>query len=75
LFKLTENYTKFIWTDSCQKAFVTFKQVLISSPVFSFSTKEGEFNPGTDAFNHGIGAVLSQKQESQEKVIAYFSIK
>jgi len=73
LFKLTEDHTRFIWTDSCQEAFVTLKQALISSPILSFPTEEGEFILDTDASNHGLGAVLSQKQKGQEKVIAYFS--
>jgi len=73
LFKLTENHTKFIWTDSCQKAFISLKRVLISSPVLSFPIEEEEFILDTDASNHGLGAVLSQKQEGKEKVIAYFS--
>jgi len=72
LFKLTENHNKFIWTDSCQ-AFVILKQGLISSPVLSFPIKEREFILDTDSSNHGLGAVLSQKQEGEEKVIAYFS--
>jgi len=77
LFKLTKNHTKFIWIDSCQEAFVILKQGLISSPVLSFPIEEGEFILDTDASNHGIsslGAVLSQKQEGEEKVIAYFSL-
>jgi len=41
--------------------------------VLSFSTEEGEFTLDTDASNHAIDAILSQKQEDQEKVIAYFS--
>jgi len=73
LFKLTENHTKFIWTDSCQETFVTLKQALISSAVLSFSTEEGEFILDIDASNHGLGTVLSQKQEGEEKIIAYFS--
>jgi len=52
---------------------VTLKQALISSSVFSFPTEEGEFILDTDMSNHGLGAVLFQKQEGQEKVIAYFS--
>jgi len=73
LFKLTENHARFIWTDPCQEAFVTLKRALISSPVLSFPKEEGEFILDTDASNHGLGAVLSQKQGGEEKVIAYFS--
>jgi len=74
LFKLIENHIKFIWTNSCPKeAFVTLKQALISSLVLSFPTEKGKFILDMDASNHGIGAVLSQKQGGQEKVIAYFS--
>ena len=73
LFKLTENHTKFVWTESCQEAFITLKRALISSPILSFPSEEGEFILDTDASNHGVGAVLSQKQNGQEKVIAYFS--
>jgi len=73
LFKLTENHTKFIWIDCCQETFVILKQGLISSPVLSFPTEKGEFILDTDAFNHGLGVVLSKKQEGQEKVITYFS--
>jgi len=65
LFKLTEDHTRFIWTDCCQEAFVTLKQALISSPILSFLTEEGEFILDTDASNHSLGAVLSQKQEGQ----------
>jgi len=35
--------------------------------------KEGAFVLDTDASNTGIGAVLSQTQGGEEKVIAYFS--
>jgi len=41
--------------------------------VLSFLREEGEFILDTDASNIGIGAVLSQKQEGKEKVIAYYS--
>jgi len=74
LFELTENHTKFIWTESCLEVFVIIlKQALISSPVLSFSMEEEEFTLDTDASNHAIGSILSQTQEGQGKVIAYFS--
>lgn len=72
LFGLTENGTKFVWSQACREAFDALKQVLISSPVLSFPVEGGEFILDTDASNHGIG-VLSQSQDGQEKVIANFS--
>jgi len=71
LYTLTENKNKFIWENKCQNAFDELKRVLSSSPVLSFPREEGEFI--LDASNIGIGAVLSQKQEGKEKVIAYYS--
>jgi len=73
LYILTENKNKFIWEDKCQDAFDELKRVLSSSPILSFPREEGEFILDTDASNIGIGAVLSQKQEGKEKVIAYYS--
>jgi len=73
LYTLTENKNKFIWEEKCQDAFDELKRVLSSSPVLSFPREEGEFILDTDASNIGIGAVLSQKQEGKEKVIAYYS--
>ena len=73
LFVLTENLTKFFWNEECQQAFEKLKQNLISSPILSFPTVDGEFILDTDASNHGLGAVLSQIQDGKEKVLAYYS--
>lgn len=73
LYKLTEESTPFSWTYECQRAFQQLKQVLVAPPILSFPTTEGRFILDTDASNHGIGAVLSQQQGEEEKVIAYFS--
>lgn len=73
LFTLTEHQVKFEWSSSCQEAFQELKQKLISSPILSFPKEQGQFILDTDASNHGVGAVLSQVQNSTEKVIAYFS--
>lgn len=73
LFVLTKNQNKFIWNEECQSAFPKLKQFLMSSQILSFPSETGEFILDTDASNHGIGVVLSQKQENGEKVIAFYS--
>jgi len=73
LFSLTEDSVKFIWTEECGEAFKELKERLIASPILSYPDNQGRFILDTDASNHGIGAVLSQKQEGTEKIIAYFS--
>ena len=70
---LTENNRVFVWTSECHVAFHQLKQVLAQTPVLASPTSEGAFILDTDASNTGIGAVLSQKQGEEEKVIAYFS--
>jgi len=53
--------------------FEILKQVLTSYPILSFPLGDGKFILDTDASNIGIGAILSQIQGKEEKVIAYFS--
>jgi len=71
-FLLTEDKVKFSWNEQCQNAFNKLKHVLSSSHLFSFPKEEGEFILDTDVSNIGVGAVLSQKQEGEERTIAYF---
>ena len=73
LYKLTERSAPFVWTESCQRAFEKLKNVLSSTPVLSYPIPEKEFILDTDASNEGIGAVLSQLVDGNEKVVAYFS--
>ncbi|KMQ87964.1 krab-a domain-containing protein, partial [Lasius niger] len=73
LYNLTENLSKFEWKTDCQEAFDNLKQALTSSSVLSFPKENGMFILDTDVSNLGIGAVLSQKQNGIEKVIAYYS--
>ena len=74
LHKLTEKDAKFVWTNHCQSAFDTIKQLLTSAPVLSYPLLEGQpFLLDCDASNVGVGAVLSQLQNDEEKVISYFS--
>ena len=71
LTNLTKKNQKFVWTDKCQSAFERLKEALVSAPVLAYRTREGKFVLDTDASSTAIGAVLSQIQGGEEKVIAY----
>ena len=74
LHKLTEKNCSFVWTDICQKAFDAIKQLLTSAPILSYPLLQGQpFLLDCDASNVGVGAILSQLQNGEEKVISYFS--
>ena len=75
LHELTEKTTAFIWTKARNEAFVKLKTALTSAPILGYPSaeKEDEFVLDTDASNCHIGAVLSQRQDGVEKVIAYGS--
>ena len=63
----------FAWSEQCQTAFEELKERLCSSPILAYPCREGLFVLDTDASDYGIGAVLSQVQDGEEKVIAYAS--
>ena len=72
--KLTQKDTPFVWSDDCEKAFLTLKQTLTSSPIVSHPDFSLPWLLYTDASNYSIGSVLAQKdQNGKEHVIAYFS--
>jgi transposase InsO family protein len=73
LHALTKKNVKFVWTSSCQQAFNTLKNCLISAPVLAMPNDEGQYILDTDASNSSIGAILSQMQDGEERVIAYAS--
>ena len=49
------------------------KTAVTSSPLLSSPREEGEFILDTDASFGAVGALLSQRQEGEEKVILYYS--
>lgn len=73
LHRLTEQGREFKWTDECAQAFSTLKQRLTHTPVLAFPDFTKPFTLDTDASDSGIGAVLSQTADGQERVIAYAS--
>jgi hypothetical protein len=73
LHKLTEDKTPFIWDEESETAFRSLKISLCTSPLLSYPKMKGQYILDTDASNNGIGAVLSQVQEGEERVIEYYS--
>ena len=74
LHKLTQKDVKFDWNEQCQTAFDTVKHLLTSAPILSYPLLQGQpFVLDCDSSNVGAGAVLSQLQNGEEKVISYFS--
>ena len=63
----------FAWTPEAESTFQMLKQALTEAPILSYPIPDGDFVVDTDASLTGVGAVLSQLQDSQEKVIAYYS--
>ena len=72
LHRLTEKGVKFEWSLSCEQSFTILKDHLVSAPILAFPKETGKFID-TNASNDVIGAVLSQIQNGEEKVIAYAS--
>lgn len=73
LHKACEKNQKFKWTLECQTSFDLLKQALTSASVLAYPTTKTGFILDTDASDKAVGAVLSQIQDNQEKVIAYMS--
>ena len=73
LIKLAEKNQEFLWAEDQQKAWEELKKRLISSSTLSYPDLDTDFILDTDASDQGIGAVLSQETDGQEKVIAYES--
>jgi hypothetical protein len=56
-----------------EDAFQTLKGALCAAPVLAYLQPGERFIVDTDASNFGIGGVLSQVQDGQERVVAYYS--
>ena len=58
---------------TAQKSFDTLKGCLSSNPVIGFSRTGGQYILTADASNLGLGAILSQVHNNEEKVVSYWS--
>ena len=73
LTKLTRKRARFEWNEDCEMAFQDLKNCLVNSPILAFPNSKDTFVLDCYASQLGIGGVLSQVQNSEEKVIAYAS--
>ena len=71
--ELTKKYARFNWTEECQEAFDELKQHLRTAPVLGYPLDSGEMLLDTDASDWEIGAVLSQVQGGEKRVLAFGS--
>ena len=70
---LTEKNQPFKWGATQQAAFDRLKELFGEAPILAHPRSDGDFILDTDASNEGIGAVLSQIQDGEERVIAFAS--
>jgi hypothetical protein len=73
LTKLTEQKHAFQWTPEVEAAFQTLKGALCAVPILAYRKPGERFIVDTNASNFGIGGVLSQMQDGQKRVTAYYS--
>lgn len=73
LTNLTCKDSPLVWDSKCQTAFDELKSCLTGPEIMAYPKAGASFILDTDACDVGIGAVLSQVSDGQEKVIAYAS--
>ena len=69
LYELERKDQKFVWTKSYEDASNKVKDAIVNSPVITNFDPTKETILTTDASSYGIGAVLSQTDKGQEKVV------
>ena len=67
------NEKTFVRTTACDRAFSELKNCLVDAPALCYPRFDEEFILDTNASDFGTGAVLSEIQDGEEKVIAYAS--
>ena len=67
--------SKIEWNQTLEQDFQALKELMCTKPTLYCPDNEKEFILHTDASERGIGAVLSQEKEGEERPIAFFSRK
>lgn len=73
LTNLTRKRKKFILSNECKKSFMNVKTALISKPILTCPDYSNPFVLQCDASDVGLGAVLTQEIDREERVISFLS--
>ena len=71
--RMTERDARFVWGPEQAASFDALKEDLCEAPILAYPEPDAPFILDTDASDVGIGAVLSQIQGGEERVISYGS--
>ena len=66
---LLNKSNKFEWSTECKNAVTDLKKKLLDAPVFGYPNNRDPYTLTTDALLTRIGAFLTQKQGTEEKVL------
>ena len=69
----TQKGVPFVWSSAAEAAFTQLKEALSHAPVLAYPDPTASFILDTDASNEGIGAVLSQVIDGQERPVPFLS--
>ena len=73
LHQICQKNKPFSWSEDCEKAFQHMKVAMTTPPILKYPIPGCDYILDTDASDKAVGAVLSQVQEGQEVVIAFYS--
>jgi hypothetical protein len=71
--RLTAKGATFTWTEEEETAFQKLREFLLNAPVLAYPDPNKQYILDTDASLDGVGAVLSQIQNGEERPIAFYS--
>ena len=68
--RVTRKNVRFEWGEDQKNAFETLKTALTTAPILAHPRFELPFTLQTDACTTGLGALLTQEHDGEEKIIA-----
>jgi hypothetical protein len=72
-YRLTEKKQALRWTPEVEAAFQTLQGAVCTGTILAYSQPGESFIVDTDASNCGMGGILSQIQDGEERALAYYS--
>ena len=70
LYSLLNESNKFEWSTKCQNAVTKLEKKLLDAPVSGYSNDRDPYTLTTEASLTGIRAILTQKQGTEDRIIA-----